>query len=62
MRLALSLFGDDSDELETAFYAANPQQKTRFLEPQQLVEIPDIETAKVVEPEAVDDDVIEVWE
>lgn len=60
--LLFRLFGTDSDKLETAFYDANPLQKTRFLESLQWVEVPDIETNESVEPESVENDVIEVWE
>jgi hypothetical protein len=55
--LLYRVFGSDSDELENEFYRLNPNQKTHFLEPGQMVELPNIGT----EPEATTTNEIPVW-
>ena len=57
--LLFRVFGDDSDELEADFYRLNPTQKSQFLEPKQVVVVPD----KVkVEKQAATLKPLEVWE
>lgn len=40
--LLFRVFGVDSDELEEKFYRLNPTQITPFLEPGQMVELPNV--------------------
>lgn len=57
--LLFRVLGDDSDELEQEFYRLNPTQKTQFLEPKQLVNVPE---PKKVEKEELTLKPLEVWQ